>query len=314
LIKDVDTVACVGSGLIGQGWITLFTLNGYNVIMHDLTKDVLKNAKARVGSQMRFLKDAGLCEKNDAGFQRIKSTTDLSKALENADFVIESIYESYEAKKLLYSEMDKLAGKNVILASSTSGLLMTEIQKVTENHPSRCIVTHPYNPTHLVPLVEICPGELTSKKTVDLTYLVMKDIGKIPIILHKEVPGFIANRLSAALWREALDLVDKGVASVEDVDLAVRAGPGIRWAIMGPYLTYHLGGGTGGIEYLLRHIGVSKSEWLEDMAKWTVTPESAIEKAIKGTSEMAGEKSLVELESWRDKKLVKLVKFLWKKP
>jgi len=131
------------------------------------------------------------------------------------------------------------------------------------------------------------------------------------VVLKKETPGFIANRLSVALWREALDLVDQGVASVEDVDKAVRAGPGIRWAIMGPYLTYHLGGGAGGIEYLMRHIGASKSTWLNTMAKWTVTPESVIEKAIQGVNEMVGDKTLEELEAWRDERLAELLKLLW---
>ena len=172
-------------------------------------------------------------------------------------------------------------------------------------------MAHPWNPAHLVPLVELCPGEQTSKRTVERTYTLMEDIGKVPVILKKEAQGFIANRLSAALWREALDLVDRGVASVEDVDKAVRAGPGMRWAIMGPYLTYHLGGGKGGIEYLMRHIGVKKAAWLETMAKWTVTPESAIERAINGVDDMVGGKTLEELESWRDKRLISLYKLLW---
>ena len=141
----------------------------------------------------------------------------------------------------------------------------------------------------------------------------MEDIHKVPVVLKKEVPGFIANRVSAALWREALDLVDQGVATVEDVDKAIKAGPGIRWAIMGPYLTYHLGGGKGGIEYLMRHIGVSKAEWLKTMAKWNEMPETVIQKAIDGVNDMVGEKPLEELEAWRDRYLLSLNKLLWTK-
>ena len=309
---DIRRVACVGSGLIGQGWAALFALHGYEVVMHDLTADILTQATRRVRNHIESLVEAGLGNDAVSAISRIETTTELAEALKKADFVQESVYESYEVKKPLYGMMDELAPEDVILASSTSGLLMTEVQKAMNVHPERGIVAHPWNPAHLVPLVELCPGELTSRETVDRTYALMEDIGKVPVVLKKEAQGFIANRLSAALWREALDLVDKGVASVEDVDKAVKAGPGIRWAIMGPYLTYHLGGGKGGIEYLMRHIGTSKAAWLETMAKWTVTPESAIEKAIEGVEEMVGDRSLEELEGWRDRYLIALYKLLWK--
>jgi len=207
--------------------------------------------------------------------------------------------------------MDELAPKGVVFASSTSGLLMTDIAKDMRKHPERAIVAHPWNPVHLVPLVELSPGAKTSRETTDLTYRVMEDIGRVPVVLKKEAPGFIDNRLSAVLWREALNLVDQGVASVEDVDKALKAGPGIRWAIMGPYMTYHLGGGKGGIEYLMRHIGASKAKWLETAATWTEAPESVVQKAIDGVDEMVGGKSLEELEAWRDKYLLELNKLLW---
>lgn len=312
MIDGIDRVTCVGSGLIGQGWAALFALRGYSIIMQDLTEELLGRAVGRVERHIRFLSDAGMGGDVGAALGRIETTSDLRKSVADADFVIESVYESYEAKKGVFAEMDRYSSGEAVLASSTSGLLMTEIQKAVELHPERCIVAHPWNPAHLVPLVELSPGEQTSRETIERTYAVMEDIGKVPVVLRKEVPGFIANRLSAALWREALDLVDRGVASVEDVDKAVRAGPGIRWAIMGPYLTYHLGGGAGGIEYLMRHIGPKKSAWMETMAKWTVTPDSAVEKAIKGVKDMVGEKPLEELERWRDEQLVSLLQFLWK--
>jgi 3-hydroxypropionate dehydrogenase (NADP+) len=311
MIEDVRRVACVGSGLIGQGWAALFALGGYEVIMQDLTEKILEGALRRVGNHIQFLVEAGLGEDADGAASRISKTTSLKEALEGSDFVQESIYESYDAKKPLYAEMDRLTPADMVLASSTSGLLMSEIQGAMELHPERGVVAHPWNPVHLVPLVEICPGERTSAEAVERTRALMEDIGKVPVVLMKEAPGFIANRLSAALWREALHLVDTGVASVEDVDKAVSAGPGMRWAIMGPYLTYHLGGGKGGIEYLMRHIGVKKAAWLETMAKWTVTPESAVEKAIEGVNEMVGGKTLEELERWRDGYLVALNKLVW---
>ncbi len=312
MITDIEKVALVGSGLVGQGWAALFATKGYRVVMQDLTTDILKKALARVKKHVRFLSDSGFGHSVDKALRGIETTTDLSKAVGGADFVIESVFESYEAKKRVFAEIDQAAREETIIASSTSGLLMTEIQKAAALHPERCVVAHPWNPVYLVPLVELSPGELTSTRTVERAYALMEDVGKVPVVLRKEVPGFIANRLSAALWREALDLVDKGVASVEDVDRAVRAGPGIRWAIMGPYMTYNLGGGPGGIEYLMRHIGPKKSAWMETMAKWTVTPESAVEKAIQGVRGMVGEKSLDELERWRDEQLIALLKLLWK--
>ncbi len=172
-------------------------------------------------------------------------------------------------------------------------------------------MAHPWNPVHLVPLVELSPSPKTSKEIIDKTYKLMEDIGRVPVVLKKEVQGFIANRLSAVLWREALDLADQGVASVEDVDKAIKAGPGIRWAIMGPYLTYHLGGGKGGIRYIMDHIGVQKTEWLKTMAQWTEFPEPMKEKAVEGVNDMVGDMSLEELEAWRDQYLIALNKLLW---
>ena len=309
---NVKRVACVGSGLVGQGWATLFALHGYEVILEDISEDILDEALIRIEKQMRFLVEAGLAEKVELALGRIGTTTDLASAISEVDYVQESAYESYTAKKALYSEMDKLTDREVVLASSTSGLMMSEIQKACNRYPERTIVAHPWNPSYLIPLVELSPGKLTSEETTKQTYKLMENIGKTPVVLKKEVPGFIANRLSVALWREALDLVDSGVASVEDVDKAVQAGPGLRWALMGPYLTYHLGGGKGGIEYIMRHIGATKSEWLENMAKWTAVPDSAVEKAINGVQNLrvVREKSFEELESWRDERLAKILKLL----
>ena len=311
LIEDIRRVACVGSGLVGQGWAALFALNGYDVVMQDLSEEKLVEARLRVSRHIDTLVDAGLGEDAEAAKRRLPYTTGLKEAVKDADYVAESVYESLEVKRPLYAEMDRLAPADAVFASSTSGLMMTEIARDMERHPERAVVAHPWNPVHLVPLVELCPGEKTSKETVDLVYRVMEDMGRVPVVLRKEVPGFIANRVSVALWREALDLVDQGVATVEDVDKAIRAGPGIRWAIMGPYMVYHLGGGKGGIEYLMRHIGESKSKWLKTMATWTETPESAVEKAIDGVEDMVGGRSLEELEAWRDSYLLALNKLLW---
>ncbi len=310
MIDGVKRVVCVGSGLVGQGWASLFALARYQVTLVDVNQKILDGAIGRVEEQMRFLEEVGLAKGAEIASKLLSTTTSISEAVSRADFVQESVFESYPAKKEVYGKMDEAADEHVILSSSSSGLMMSEIQKAAKCHPERCIVSHPWNPSYLVPLVELSPGDHTSQETIKKTYELMEDIGKVPVVLKREVPGFIANRLSAALWREALNLVDSGVASVEDVDKAVVNGPGLRWAIMGPYLTYHLGGGKGGIEYLMRHIDVSKAKWLETMAKWTETPESAVEKAVKGVHELASVRShsYDELEEWRDSQLVDILK------
>ncbi len=311
MIDEIKQIACVGSGLVGQGWTALFALNGYDVIMQDLSDDKLDEAVGRVNHHIDVLVNAGLGSDPEAAKRRLSTTTRLEEALNGIDFVIESVYENLELKRTLYAEMDEIAQEDVILASSTSGFMMGEINREMKKHPERAIVAHPWNPVHLVPLVELSPSPKTSKKTIDVTYKLMEDIGRVPVVLKKEVPGFIANRLSAVLWREALDLADQGVASVEDIDKSIRAGPGIRWAIMGPYLTYHLGGGKGGIEYIMDHIGTSKAKWLKTMANWTEYPDTVKEKAVDGVNEMVGDKSLEELEAWRDQYLIALNKLLW---
>ncbi len=310
MIEEIKRVTCVGSGLVGQGWASLFALADYNVTLVDVNEKVLGDALERVEVKMRFLEEAGLAKGAERATKRLSATTNMTEAVSGADFVQESVFESYPVKKEVYGKMDKAADRRVILSSSSSGLMMSEIQKAASRHPERCIVSHPWNPSYLVPLVELSPGNLTSPETVKTTFRLMEDIGKVPVVLKKEVPGFIANRLSAALWREALNLVDMGVASVDDVDKAIVNGPGLRWAIMGPYLTYHLGGGRGGIEYLLKHIDVSKAKWLETMAKWTETPESAVQKAIEGVHELPSVKNLSydELEEWRDGLMVDILR------
>jgi 3-hydroxypropionate dehydrogenase (NADP+) len=311
MIDEIRQVACVGSGLVGQSWGALFALKGYKVILQDLTDEKLNEAVKRVSHHIDVLAGAKLGSEPEESKKRLSKTTCLGKALNGTDFVIESVYESLDVKCPLFAEMDELTPSDVILASSTSGFMMSEISREMKDHPERAIVAHPWNPVHLVPLVELSPSPETSKETVDKTYRLMEDIGRVPVILKKEVQGFIANRLSAVLWREALDLADRGVASVEDIDKSIKAGPGIRWAIMGPFLTYHLGGGSGGIEYIMEHIGVSKAEWLKTTAQWTEYTDAVKEKAIKGVNEMVGDKSLEELEAWRDQYLIALNKLLW---
>jgi len=299
----IRRIACVGAGLIGHSWATLFAVKGLSVNLQDLKEETLTEAMTKINSNLKFLaeKDVIKKEEAEAALKRIKTTKSLSKAVRDVDYVQESVFESYEVKKKIFSQMDAEAPPETILASSSSALLMSEIQDATTK-PSRCLIAHPFNPPHLIPLVELVPGKKTSPETIKTTYEFMLKIGKVPVVLKKEVLGYIANRLSRRLYEEAVDLVDDGVATVEDVDKALSAGPGIRWAIMGPHLTYHLGGGPGGIEHFFEVFG-----------KYYNFRPSAVKKVIEGVkeTEIVRTKSTEELVRWRDEKLVELLKILY---
>jgi 3-hydroxyacyl-CoA dehydrogenase len=188
---------------------------------------------------------------------------------------------------------------------------MSEIQK-NATRPERCLIAHPFNPPHLIPLVELVPGEQTNRQLIEEVRLFFEGLGKTPVVLKKEAPGHIANRLAAALWREAIDIVIRGISSVEDVDKALRAGPGIRWALMGQHLIYHLGGGEGGYGYFIDHIGKAFVTLWEDMATWTEIPEEAKEMLVKGITASIGDRNLPQMAEWRDKKIVELLKTISK--
>jgi len=301
-------VAVVGAGTIGTSWATLFATKGRQVNLQDLEEERLGGALKTITSNLEFLTASGLLNEDSTSIlKRVHPTRDLSLAVKDVEYVQESAFESYEVKKALFAQMDSICRENVILASSSSGLLMSEIQKVTKS-PERCMIAHPFNPPHLMPLVELVPGKRTSKETIETAYRFYRMMGKAPLRVRKEVPGYIANRLCAALWREAVDLVHKEVASVEDVDLAVSRGPGLRWAFMGPHITYHLGGGRGGIQEFIEHIGPTFESCWSSMSSWTSIPPSALKKVVKALEEEVGTRNSEELARWRDAKLVRILK------
>jgi len=310
---SIKRVACVGAGLIGHSWATLFAWNNYETILQDLRADTLEHALFQIQQKLEFLFENGLLKDSavDDCLKRIKITTDLDEAVSEADYVQESTYENYSVKREIFKAMDGAAPAETILASSSSTLKMTQIQKATAR-PDRCVVAHPWNPPHLMPLVEIIPGKRTSPKTVRRTKELMTELGKVAVVQKKEMPGTIGNRMAAALWREAIDLVYRDVAELEDIDKAVSAGPGIRWAILGPHLGYHLGGGRGGIEYYLRHLGPAMASRWKTLATWTSIPPLARKKIINGIKKMKilQEKQPDEIAEWRDEKLIELLRLL----
>ena len=308
---DVSTVGIAGSGTVGASWAAFYAGKGMGVRLFD---EVAENRDSGLEKARQYLGDLerfGLLGDGEAGEAASRLTpVERLEELAESDFVHEAASERYEVKTELFTRLDRLVDPGVILASSSSGLLMTEIQRDMD-HPERALIAHPFNPPHLIPLVELVRGEKTSEDTVRWMHAFFSGLGKMPVVLQKEIPGHIANRLAAALWREALDLVAQGVASVEDVDRALCAGPGLRWALMGQHMIYHLGGGEGGYEHFIDHIGKSWSAVWADMADWKEIPEETRDAAIAGMEEAMAGRNSQELAAWRDEKLAVLVKAIY---
>ena len=311
---EIRNVACVGAGLIGQGWATLFSSAGLEVILQDVTETVLERSMEAVKSNLRFLEANKLLKRGegDVALKKIKMSTLIGEAVRDADYVQESVPDNYDFKKQVFREMDIAAPDHAILASSSSGLLMTEIQKVTLK-PQRCVLVHPALPVYLLPLIEIVGGEQTDRETATVACDFMKRLGKTPVLLKREVPGYIINRLQAALLREAIDLVDKGVASAEEVDKAFCMGVGLRDPIIGPFLRIHLAGD--GVERFIENFSQSYRNRWETMETWTSIPPSAVNKIVRGVKEMdvVRTKTLDEIKSWRDEMLVKFLRLVREK-
>ena len=307
--KSIKNVTCVGSGLIGQGWATLFAAGGYDVTLQDVSSVLLENAVELVKFNLRFLKDNGLLQEGEEAVTspRVHTNPDLARAVAEADYVQESVPDNYPAKKKVFAEMDAQAPENAILASSSSGLLMSEIQKVV-TRPQRCVLVHPFLPVHLIPLVEIVGGEQTAPDTVQAASNLMEKIGKTPVLLKKEVSGYIVNRLQAAVLREAIDLVASGVASAEEIDRAFCNGMGMRDPFIGPLLRAFLAGD--GIENFVKEYSNSYRVRWESMATWKNLSLSVKETLVESVNAMpiVRENSMEKIKDWRDKMLIEILK------
>jgi 3-hydroxyacyl-CoA dehydrogenase len=318
-IPEIRKTAVLGGGLIGSSWAANFLFKGASVHIYDISDAALMTARNRIRKNLEYLVSKGIltADQLKEALGLAKYTMSLPEAVKDVQFLQESVLEKYEVKQALLAEVDKHAPADAVFASSTSGLLITEIAKSSE-HPERCLGAHPYNPPHLIPLVEISRGQKTSEETVKRACDFYMSLGKEPIVLRKEALGFISNRLSMALYREAVDLVMRGVCSVEDIDKAVSFGPGLRYALMGPNLIYQLGGGPCGIQGLLKHVENSVELWWEDMATWKKWPPGWHEKAQEGVNEeMANRppergRTNEEIARWRDDGLIEILKFLKK--
>ncbi len=300
----VRNITCIGAGPIGGGWAAHFLAQGYQVTsyLHDASEyDALMRL---LETAWVSLEQIGLAD--NASLDNFQYTTDLAEATENAEFIQESVPEVLKLKQGLYKTLGDIVDANVVIASSTSGLSMTDIQANCAT-PERTVVAHPFNPPYLLPLVEMIGGENTSAECIAWTERFYRVSGKSPLVMKKEIPGCIATRLQEAIWREALHMVANGEATVEQIDQAVVNGPGPRWALMGPCEIFHIGGGEGGMAYCLDQFGPAlKLPWTR-----LVAPELTAElrqAMIDGCAEMTEGQDFASLSRKMNDGLVKIVK------
>src|SRR6202171_2184464 len=299
--KPIRRVAIIGTGVIGASWTALFLAKGLDVIATDIAPDAETTLRRFVKAAWPALERLGLAP--GASQSRLAFTPDMPAAVKSVDFVQENGPERIDFKKKLYRQLDDLLAADVIIASSSSGLTMSEIQSDCPSHPERCVIGHPFNPPHLVPLVEIVGGAKTSEATIQRAVEFYEGLGKQAVRLRKEVPGHVANRLQAALAREVYYLVAEDVVSVADVDKALSWGPGLRWGIMGQVLLNHLGGGQGGIEHFFAQFTKPMTAWWKTLGSPELTPEVQ-RKLIDGLHAEVGSRSIDELAAQRDEVLL----------
>jgi len=302
--RPIRRITIIGTGVIGASWTALFLAKGLDVIATDVAPDAEATLKRFVKAAWPALERLGLAP--GASQSRLAFTKDLPAAVKAADLVQENGPERIDFKKTLYRQLDELLPSDVIIASSSSGLTMSEIQSACPSHPERCVIGHPFNPPHLVPLVEIVGGSQTSEATIQRAIDFYTGLGKQAVRLRKEVPGHVANRLQAALAREVYHLVAEGVVSVTDVDKALCWGPGLRWGIMGNVMLNHLGGGPGGIEHFFDQFTGPMTAWWKVLGSPELTP-AVKQKLIAGLHEEVGSRSIAELEAERDEVLLALL-------
>lgn len=307
--REIKRIAVIGTGVIGTGWVARFLAHGYDVV----ATDPAPNAKARMATMLErawsALKHKGLPEV--ASLERLQFVEHLKDAVMGVDFVQENVPERLPLKHSVLKQVDELTEKDVLIASSTSGYKPTKLQESCVNNPERVFVAHPFNPVYLLPLVEIVGGEQTTDRSLQRAKTFYEDVGMKPLLLENEIEGHIADRLMEALWREALHLVNDGIATTEEIDASIVYGAGMRWALMGPFLTFHLAGGDGGMRHMLEQFGPA----LE--LPWTKLEAPALtevlkERIITGTEKQAEGFTIEELEARRDQFLIELQQLLEK--
>jgi 3-hydroxyacyl-CoA dehydrogenase len=289
--KPIRRIAVVGTGVIGASWAAYYLSRGFDVVATDPAPNAEANLRKYVDNAWPVLARAGLPA--GATRERLKFSANMSQALAKADLVQENAPERPDFKIKLFAEMDQAAPVDAIIASSSSSITMDVSQSACK-HPERCVIGHPFNPPHIVPLVEVVGGVKTSEETIERAMSFYASIGRKPIRLHKAVPGHAANRLAAALYKEILFLIQQGVLTVADADIAVSYGPGLRWGVMGQCLQYHLGGGAGGIHHFMEHLMPVSEGLMKGLQMPDVSP-ALKQTVIDGVLKEANGKSVEQL-------------------
>ena len=291
-------IACVGGGYIGAGWAAVFLAAGRDVVMSDPAPDGEAAARRIIDQAWPFLERLGLT--SGASRERFRFAGSMEEAVENADFVQESAPDREDLKIALFEAMDAAAPAETVLASSSSAFLPTRLQSRCR-HPERVVIGHPFAPSYLVPLVEVVAGSRTAGDVVAWSSAFYESVGKKTLTLRREIEAYIANRLQHVVFEEAAALVEEGVCTYQDIDTAMTAGPGLRWAFAGPVTCYHLGGGKGGVRHMIDHFGWKRGE-------------SARNELVGAVDAMYGHLDIDDLERWRDENLMVMLEGLKEPP
>jgi carnitine 3-dehydrogenase len=302
---NVRTVGIVGCGLIGMSWAAYYLARGFAVRATDPVADAEKKLRAYINGAWPLLEEMGL--EPGADKSNLTFSTDLKETLKGVDFVQENGPERLDLKLKLFKDISDVVGRDVIIASSSSGIPVSNFQTEATN-PARILLGHPFNPPHVIPLVEVAGGKLTSAENVSRAVTFYAQIGKKPVRMNKEMKGHIANRIQAAVFREVLYMLDQNVASLADIDIAMAHGPGLRWAVLGQFMNAHLGGGEGGIKHLLEHLGPAMEGWWADLGRIEHVTSQMAEKAEAGINEILKAHATSDIVAARDNVLLQTLK------
>ena len=302
--KPIKRIAIVGTGVIGASWAAEYLARGFDVIATDPGPNAEANLRKYIDEAWKDLTNIGLSK--GASRDRLTFTKDSKEALSEADLVQENGPERPDFKMKLYAEMDEVTPVDSLLASSSSGITPSVIQSKCK-HPERVVIGHPFNPPHIIPLVEVVGGSKTAPEAVQQAISFYASTGKKPIHLKKELPGHVANRFQAALYREMLYVIEQGILSVEDTDAAVSYGPGLRWGVMGQSLQWHLGGGAGGIKHFMEHLMDPLAGMMKVLGTPNITPELK-QKVVDGVMREAGNRSVDELAQEENEVIIELLR------
>lgn len=303
-MTEIKHTAVLGAGVIGASWTALFLASGRSVAVYDVSEAAERHVRGYVERAWPTLEELGLVRGGDPDAVSFHKSP--GEAVEGAAFVQENVPERLAIKHALFGQIEPALQKDAVVASSASGLTISEMQAGWKD-PSRFVLGHPFNPPHLIPLVEVMGNHRTANGVVEVAEQFYAAVGKITIRVNREMPGHVANRLQAAVWREAIHLVNAGVASVEDVDKAMWAGPGLRWAAMGPTMLFHLGAGDGGLATFCERYSESFNRWWDDLGVLHLDPVLA-QKLVSGVTAAANGEQLSALSEQRDALIVAMQK------